>query len=273
MPYPMSPINICLLSQFQPYTDKYGMTTNNSLGFSTGNGNLFTAHYAYGLVATNQITNEENKRILNVYRNNFSQSGLLCRSPKFPNDREAQDDIYGLMGAEALLSPNDRSMTRSIYEYGKISANGVDSTEPYQGAQTRAFWAIKVITLGRCRWVWNNIEPGRFSEASWLGRFPAFLAVMQMSLKERINPFFWTWWAATCLYSAWFGDADGNNGDCLILHGTLSAQGYGTITDWICNQVHKGIKRKYGSVGELMSTYFQNPKHPLVELLSKVDSI
>jgi len=269
--YTLTQQNTCQLPAFQAYTDVYGMITNNNQGISTDNGNLYTAHYAYGLVSTNQLSQAEGQRILNVYSKNFSQPGLLCRTPIFPGDRQAQDDLFGLMGAEALLSPNHRFMTRAIYEYGKISASGIDSTEQYQGAQSRAFCAIKILTLGRCRWVWNNIEPGKFDEESWLGRFPALIAVMQMSLKETVNPFFWTWWAGSALYSAWFGNSSDNNGDCLILQGSLAAQGYGKITNWVCGQIHKGIKRKYGSVGNLMQAYFADPNHPLVALLINTD--
>ncbi len=271
MAYPLAPINTVLLPQFQAWTDQYGMMTNNNQGLSTGNGNLFTAHYVYGLYSTGQITASESQRILNVYANNFPQSGILCRSPVFPGDRQQQDDIYGLMGAEAQLSPDDRKMTRAIYNYGKISANGIDGTEPYQGAQTRAFWAIKILTFGRCRWVWNNIEPGRFDEDSWLGRFPAFLAVMQMSLREWVNPFFWIWWASTSLYNAWFGNIGNNNGDCLALQGSLAAQGYGPLTNWVCKQIHNGIRKNYGSAGGLMEVYFQDPTNPLVALLQNTD--
>jgi hypothetical protein len=256
MAYSLTPINTVLLQQFQAWTDVYGMITNNSQGNSTDNGNLFTAHYVYGLVATNQIDEKEKQRILQVYANNFSQP---------------QDDMYGLMSAEALLTPNDRKMTRSIYEYGLKSASGIDSTEPYQGAQTRFCWTLRILTLGRCRWVWNNIEPGKFDEASWLGRFPAFLAVMQMSLKEQVNPFFWAYWCISCVWDYLFGNSDDNNGDALMLHGAIAADGYGPLTNWICKLVHKNIKRKYGSTGVLMADYFQNPQHPLCQLLKDVD--
>lgn len=271
MAYPLTPINTTLLPQFQSWTDVYGMTTNNNWGGSTDNGNLYTAHYVYGLFQTYEITDQEKQRILQVYTNNFSQPGILCRTPNFAGNRQAQDDMYGLMSVEALLTPNDRKMTKSIYGYGLKSAVGIDSTEPFQGAQTRAYWAIRILTFGRCRWVWNNIQPGKFDEASWLGRFPAFLAVMQMSLRERVSLFNWTYWAVSCLWDFCFGTTKDNNGDCLILHGTIAAKGYGPLTDFICSLVHKNIKRKYGSVGGLMSDYFQNPLHPLCQLLKDVD--
>ena len=271
MAYTLTPLNTCQLPQFQTYTDQYGMVTNNNQGNSTDNGNLYTAHYVYGLFATNQINDQEKQRILTVYSNNFSQKGVLCRTPNFPGNREAQDDMYGLMSAEALISPDHRVLTRSIYNFGKIPAQGIDSTEPFQGAQTRVYWLIKILCFGRAKWVWDNIEPGKFDEASWLGRFPAFLAVMQMSLKEEVNPFFWLWWMATSLWSAWFGTQSGNNGDCLMLHGAVAAKGYGKLSDWVCSQIHKGITRKYGNAGQLMSVYFQDPSHPLVALLSNTN--
>lgn len=269
--YVLTNQNTCQLSEFQCWTDEYGMITNNNQGLTTGNGNLFTAHYVYGLVSTNQISAQEAQRILNVYAHNFSQPGVLCRTPVFPSDREAQDDIFGLMGAEALLSPNHRFMTRAIYEYGLKSAQGIDTTEEYQFNQKLYFWLIKILTFGRCRWVWNNVQPGKFDKTSWLGRFPAFLAVMQMSLREKVNPFFWFYWACSALYSAWFGNSSDNNGDCLFLHGAIAAQGYGKLTNWVCKQIHNGIKRKYGSVGGLMASYFQDPTNPLIALLNQTD--
>ena len=272
MAYTLTPLNTPLLPQFQVWTDQYGMTTNDPNGDSTGNGNLYTAHYVYGLVSTNQINDSERQRILQVYANNFSQPGMLCRIPNFPGDRQAQDDIFGLAGAEALLSPNDRKMTRAVYSYGEhTEPRGIDPTEPFPGAQGRVFLLIKALCFGKCRWVWNNINPGTFSETSWLGRFPALLAVLQMSLRYDVNPLFWIWWATTTLSTSWFGNSTNNNGDCLILHGCIAAQGYGPLTNWICRQFHKGIRRKYGSAGVLMSDYFQNPLHPLCQLLKDVD--
>lgn len=269
LPYTLNSLNTVQLAQFQQWTDQYGMTTNNGGGNSCKNGNLFMAHYVYGLSVTNQLSDAEKQRILTVYSNNFSQTGILCRTPLFPDDRQAQDDMYGLMGAEALISPNHRVLTRSIYNYGKnTEPKGVDSTEPFSGAQNRVRLLIKFLCFGRCRWVWNNVQPGTFDEASWMGRFPAFLAVMQMSLREGVNPIFWLWWASTSLRSAWFGDSTDNNGDCLMLQGALAAKGYGKLTDWVCNQIHKGIARKYGNAGQLMSVYFQDPTHPLVQLLN-----
>ena len=269
--YTLTNQNTCQLPEFQAWTDVYGMITNNDQGSSTDNGNLFTSHYVYGLSATNRITDIEKQRILSVYRANFSQPGLLCRTPVFPGDRQAQDDMYGLMGAEAQLSPSNRAMTKAIYEYGKISAKGIDSTEPFPKPQTYAFWAIKILTLGRCRWVWNNIEPGKFDETSWLGRFPALVATMQMSLQERVNPFNWLVWAGASLYSSWFGNSSDNNGDCLFLQSAIAVKGYGPLTNFVCDQVHTGIKHKYGGVGGLMADYFQNPAHPLVALLNSLD--
>ena len=272
MAYTLTALNTSLLPQFQAWTDQYGMVTNNNQGNSSDNGNLWLAHYTYGLVETYEIDDREKQRILQVYANNFSQPGILCRTPNFPGNRQAQDDLFGIVGAEALLSPNDRKMTRAIYSYGQhIEPKGVDPTEPFQGAQGRVFLLIKALCFGKCRWVWNNISPGTFSETSWLGRFPALLAVLQMSLRYDINPFFWLWWAVTALSTSWFGNSTNNNGDCLILHGCSAAQGYGRLTDWVCRQFHKGIKRKYGSVGGLMQVYFQNPQHPLCALLKDVD--
>ena len=258
-----------IVASFKPYTDQYGMITNNNQGISTQNGNLFTAHYVYGLFVKNLLNDEEKQRLLSVYSNNMMpNTGILCRLPVSSGsiERQAQDDIYGLMSVEAMVTPELRALTRHVYEYGKISAVGIDSTEPNQSFEKKVYWALKLLTFRR-RWVWNNIEPGKFDATSWLGRFPAFIAVMQMSLRERVTPLSWLVWAGTSLRSAWYGDKTDNNGDCLMLHGAIAARGYGRLTDWVCDQIHKGIGRKYGSAGGLMLEYFADPSHPLVELL------
>jgi hypothetical protein len=264
-------INTPLLSQFQAWTDNYGMMTNNSQGLSCDNGNLFTAHYTYGIVSTNQINDLEKQRLLNVYSNNFLKNGLLCRTPVFPGGRQEQDDYYGLIGAEALLSPQHRFMTRSVYNYGMVSANGIDPQESNLSLQKIIYWGVKLLTFGNCKWVYNNITPGTFSDNSWFGRFPCLIATIKMSLSESVDWFSWTYWAVCMLWSAWFGDYTGNNGDCLLLHSVNAVYGYGPITNWICNQFYFGITRKYGSAGGLMQTYFQDETNPLVDLLKNTD--
>lgn len=270
--YPLNSINTVQLPEFQDWTDQYGMIQDNPSGNSTGNGNLFTAHYVYGIVAKKLISDQEKARIIQVFLNNFIQSGLLCRVPSFPGDREAQDDIIGVMGAEALMCPNveDRKLTKALYEYGKISANGIDETDK-SSKQSISYWAIRMLTLGRCRWVWNNISPGKFNIFSWLGRFPNLMATMQMSQRKLVNPFFWFYWAVTMLWLGFgFADKTYRDGYTLRMHSALACQGYGPVTNWICSRIGKAIQRDYGDVGGLISAYFNNPNHPLVQLLKGI---
>lgn len=264
--YPISAINEVTLPQFQDWTDQYGMMTDNAQGGTTGNGNLFTAHYVFGLYSNNILIDKEIARITQVFKNNFEQTGLLCRSPNFPGDLQAQDDMFGIMGAEALMHSdrNNRTLTKQMYEYGKKSCDGlVDNATPQD---MWAFNALKWLTLGT-RWVWNNVNPRKFKSSAWLGRFPNLIATMQMAQGENVNVFFWLYWAATMLQLVYFpGDKSYRDGYTLRFHSALACEGYGPLTNWVCRKVREAIARDYSDFGQLLGAYFAKPEHPIVAL-------
>lgn len=264
--YPIQPINEVSLPQFQDWTDQHGAMTDNPLGNAQGNAALFTAHYVFGLHANNILSDKEIARIKQVYQNQFMEPGLLGKETEFFRDRQAQDDLFGLMGAEALMCPKreDRVMTKAIYDYGKKSAEGLEKGA--DDTDKKAYKWLKILTFGR-RWVWNNIEPGKFKSDSWLGRFPNLIATMEMSQGKLINPLRWVWWAATMLQLVYLpGDKTYRDGYTLRLHSALACQGYGWLTNWVCKKVRGAIARDYGDFGKLLGAYFAKPDHPIVSL-------
>lgn len=116
--YELSKINTVEIEQFQNWTDKYGMMQDNPNGLSTGNGNLFTAHYVFGLSQNGLLTDEAKDRLNQVFRNNFREPGLLMRTPNNEVGYQAHDDFVGMFGADAILNPESREFTRAAYDYG-----------------------------------------------------------------------------------------------------------------------------------------------------------
>lgn len=264
--YVLSAINTVSLPQFQDWTDGYGMMQDNNEQETEGNGNLFTAHYVFGLFVTMQLNAQERERIVQVYKNNMPDPGLLLRAPG-TKSRQAQDDIFGMMGAEACLYPNrdDRKLTKLVYEYGKNS-NPTELEANANDTDKKVFKWLKILT-GRRRWVWNTEQPGTFQAGSWLGRFPNLMATAQMSQGEWVNPFFWIYWAATMLQLCVQGmNAGGHDGYILRFHSALACQGYGPITNLICRLVRNKVKADFGGFGQLLGAYFAKPEHPIVAL-------
>jgi len=261
MTYQLSSINTVLLPQFQPYTDQYGLITDNNLGNSTGNGNLYTAYYVFGLFYNN-ILDKEKQRLNQVYLNNFIKSGLYTRSPSFPGDRESQDDAFGIMFADALLNPETRDFTKAIYNYGETNdCDGIDPLDKSTTTNKIAYYSLKVLGLGKIRQVWNNITPNTFSVSSWLGRFLNLKATMQMASKEPVNVFAWAYWALW-IFSSYLSN---NNGAyCLKWCSAMAVEGYGPITNFICKIMYNKINKEYGSISGLMESYFANSNNPLI---------
>lgn len=291
--YTLNSLNTVQLPEFQAYTDKYGMTQID--GSTSDNGNLFTAHYAYGLVERKIITDNEKKRILQVYRNNFMEKGLQIRSPHDFRSN-AQDDIYGLMSVEAMffLNPKDRLMTKEIYEYGKTQhATGVDDSSKERLRDVPAFitkicgwfkvkpedmtrgWLnrvlykpLKVLGFGKLRWNWNQEKPRQFEAGQWLGRFPQLIATMQMAQGRWVTPWRWLYWAGSMLMLAKNWDT-GMDSYTLRIHSAKACQGYGPLTNLVCWAVRKTVAKRQGDFGTVCAKYF-GPNHPLVKLLTGI---
>ena len=267
--YPSAPINVVSLPQFQDWTDEPGMMTDNDSGSSTGNGNLFMAHYAFGLYANSVLIDTEKARITQVYLNNMREPGLLNRLPQANDWRQAHDDLVGLMGADALMNPDrsQRVLTKSIYEYGKnAKIDGID-TDPSRANQNKwAYYALKVLGLGNVKYVWNNVQPGKFHVGSWLGRRMEVIATMQMATGKWVNPFFWLYWAVSMMQIVLKPNKSYQDGYTLRFHSALACEGFGPITNWICKKARLAIARDFGDFGLLLGAYFGKPQHPIVAL-------
>lgn len=277
--YPITEINDVLLPEFQDWTDKYGLMQDNAQQGSTGNGVLFTAHYVFGLYASNLMTDKEKARLLNVFASCVQQAGILMRTPMNEGGYQAHDDLVGLMSAEAMMVPNkaDRHITRAIYEYGKSNAiHGIDETESDPKKIEMHKWMyplLKVLGLGKIWYCWNNLNPGKFHVAGWLQRRMEVMATMQMQQnKWYVNPFYWAYWAVSMIQLVWKPNPGYRDGYTLRFHSAVAVQGFGPITNWICKKVRAVVVRDFGGFGECLDAYFTPEKgHPVAKLCKGLD--
>jgi hypothetical protein len=277
--YVPSGLNIVSLPEFQDWTDENGMMTDNNQGWSTGNGMLFMAHYAFGLHANGILTEEEKARILQVYKNCQRLPGLYNRLPGADGWYQAHDDLVGLMGAESLIRPDrrDRVLTKEILDYGRNTPiNGIDPTEPdpkkikmmkWMYPTLKALSYLNPFSWGKIRYVWNNVNPGTFQPSSWLGRRMEVIATMQMAAGRFVNPIYWLYWAVTMLtLLSPKRDIRRQDAYTLRFHSALACDGYGPITSWICKRVRKEVVKDYGGFGQMLAMYFNKPEHPIAAL-------
>lgn len=268
MNYQLSQINTVLLPEFQPYTDQFGLITDNAQGNPSGNGLLYTGHYLVGLVEKGLITQAEKDRLAAVFQSCEKIPGLFIRDP-VQTGYEAQDDLIGIMGSEAKLVPNkkDRVLTQNIYNYGHNSnADQIDPTD----STSLSKWALRILNLipfMKNRWVYNPVSPGKFSTSAWLGYRRDVIATIKMAAGQVINPFDWLYWAISTLF---LNENSGNNAYILAFHSCIAVEGYGWLTDLIVKHTQKKIANDCGDFGKLLSTYFKDPNHPLIKLLGGV---
>jgi hypothetical protein len=268
MTYPLTPINTVSQPQFQPYTDEFGMITNSNQGITSGNGNLYTAYYIFGL-HFNKLLPQEQERLVQVYKNNFMEPGLLCRSPQFPGSRQTQDDYFGVVLADSFLNPETRDFTKQIFAYAQAGkCSGIDAQDTQNATWNKIlYYPFKILGLGKVKYLFNNIAPGQFSLASWLGRFSNLSATLELASKRWPNPLQWIWWVSWIL-SSWV--SNDNGGDLLRWCSCMGVEGRGFIANFVCKLFYKKIDKKYGSLSGLMASYFTDPANPLPAFLANI---
>jgi hypothetical protein len=179
------------------------------------------------------------------------------------------------MGAEALMFPNtaDRVMTQQIYWYGKTAnCNGVDpqAVSNLITLNKWLYWPLKIAGLGILKWVWNTRNPQKFDSSEWLGRFGNLIATMQMAQGKFVNPIYWIWWSITMLLVYYKPNITNLDSYGLSIHSANACQGYGPLTNWVCNKVRAALKRDFVDMGGFMDAYLNNVPNPYSALLSGV---
>jgi len=169
-------------------------------------------------------------------------------------------------------NPKDRVMTKQIYEYGRTAnCHGLDPLADTNLVKINKwlYWPLKIIGLGNLKWVWNTRSPNKFDSSEWLGRFGNLIATMQMAQGKLVNPFLWVWWAITMLLTYYKPNGDLDT-YALNTHSANACQGYGWLTNWVCNKVRAAVKRDYGDFAGVMDAYLSHVPNPYHNLLTGV---
>jgi hypothetical protein len=165
------------------------------------------------------------------------KSGLLMRPPPFSQDQESLDDYI----AYASISPN---LAGAALRYGRRN-------------YFRPKWFGGLLALS----YHYSLVGDEQDVAAWLGRFPAVIAHFQWSADE--SPWLWRrlWWFISIVLSG-----SKNNQDPWILSFVmLETEGgrtwLGVLAGWIYRW---RLKRAYGSLANVFSTYLKDENHPNV---------
>lgn len=222
-----------LLEAIKPYREpEYGLVglVPNPPKHSTDNALLFHA------TLISLLTPEERE----IEKPVFEAAVLACefvpgRYGRYPGDTEndAWDNLVGIAYASYVL---DLPFAADIYQYGHTTG-----------------------------WVWNNADPGKWTGASYLGRYPTFIPFLKTAAKAGgLNPFAQMMVSGGYL-SNWFEEKAATSGrlllrlqaECLCHHGPISDAG---IHVW-----KKRMKQLYpGGYRELMGIYF-GQDHPFTQ--------
>ena len=221
-----------LQEDIQPYLHPIwkvvGLTKDDPyFGPAIDNYHLYTAHY-FNFGAT-----EEDHRNYWRYINACAMktnSGLTGLYWRFPNGPEpiSQDEIIGM--GFCCWKMKSQVFTPVILRYGNAN-----------------FWSF------------NNTDPGKFTFATWLGRFLNLKPFLLSCTGQSVNIFRQVIWSLWCLASL-FSTKQETSGKLLQYVQIPVMEKY-----WLCRQAGKiwryFMKKQYGSPQSLFAIYF--PNHPL----------
>jgi hypothetical protein len=117
---------------------------------STCNGLLYTSQGC--VIMQLRKVDYDRKAIASTIASCEVKPNLFRRSPTNPQDQEGPDDYIGLGALAGVCGFHD--IARDILEYGNS---------------------------GQVPYTYNNVEPGKFTGGSWMGRFPAMIIHWKMA--------------------------------------------------------------------------------------------
>jgi len=140
------------------YFDKYGLLSHYK-DAPCGNGLLYSAEWLVCRNKSFDLSLCEVARWKQIYESCEKLPGLMMRHPEHP-DQQGPDDYFGCGTASQILyAPGWDSLAGRILKYG----------------QSQKLLCIPLYN-------YNNVNPGQLTFNSWLGRFPALIAHLYMSI-------------------------------------------------------------------------------------------
>jgi len=218
-----------IVQDYLPFRDQYGLTQPE--GTTSQNGLRFTAEYVRALVRAGSLQPERH-RIIKAVRRCEIVPGLYRRSPDNNGDQEGPDDYHGLALISYYLDPD---ISRDILRYGR-----------------RERW-LGIIP----KYIFNNVNPGKWSGSAWMGRQPALIAMHKVVAGERVGFLESIWIMGTIL-------ASDEQQDSFVLTWMLAIimANRWWYVDWAIGKWQRKLKFNYAlGIGQVSEEFFGHP-HP-----------
>jgi hypothetical protein len=254
-----------LREEIKPYTDQYGMV-HPKAGSNSGNGLRYFGDFIACLAARIEVERAEDSITLrNIYDVVKVQPGLLRRHPTaFRRDQEGPDDYVGFLYACWVLDTNVATEIlnyglKNKYSFGEMLQSYIDS------GKADHVWAWKILKFlfgwVKVRFNYNNINPDKITQSSWLGRQGQLVAHIYWSANQTPPLFYRVWWAL----SIGFFSVKPNDPDSAVLSRHLVCVMAGR--SWICRVAthlwrKRFIKTWPGGMNQVFTKYF-GQAHPL----------
>jgi hypothetical protein len=195
---------------WKPYQDRYGLIHSKLIEADhkpkTGNGLLYTAE-ACVIMQLRNVAFDTNA-IAATLASCQLKPGLFCRDPSNDGGQDSVDDYIGV-GALAGIC-GFHGIARDILNYGdggeqalRDAVLGLDFVKEGKGWLALLKRGLDGLQPGRIvPYNYNNVEPGKFTLASWMGRYPALIIHWKLAAEIRPNSAELVIWSATLLFSA-----------------------------------------------------------------------
>ena len=149
------------------YTDKFGFITGSKEKKNSQNGVLFTAELMLLLKQKGWLTKEDKELYSKHVRKCFINE-MLYRAPNRLDEQESVDNHLGLALGAMLC---DKSLAAQILEWGRTNK------------VTKKIGPIPI----KVPYVFNNLEPGKWSDKAWIGRQPQVIGALKLAAGEELD--------------------------------------------------------------------------------------
>jgi hypothetical protein len=196
---------------WDPYRDRFGLinsvlvdqATHNP---STNNGPLYTAE-ACVIMQLRKVAYDRNA-IASAIASCEVEKGLYRHSPTDPQDQDTVDDYIGLGALAGVCGFHD--IAQDILQYGnggeqavRETVLGLDPVKTAKGWLGLLRNGLNASPVGNIvPYNYNNIQPGKFTEASWMGRYPALIVHWKLGAGQAPSEPEIVIWSAALEYSA-----------------------------------------------------------------------
>ena len=232
----------------EPYTDRYGLVHTRSVDPTlkeptTLNGVCYTGEALALMLSLKSPGIEEGwLQMLAALRSCELEPGLYQRLPKKlgVTDQEGPDDYMGALAGFSGI--RECRAADDMIAYGK-----------------------------RTGFIYNNVNPGKFTFSAFMGRFPQIIGQMYWAAHRKGPPLSTAWAIASILFSLrrhWSKDQDGYRFSALLIltHWNLLPSEQSSAFNAAARLWWNALFNMGYDMGEIVGRYIGDPTHPLARL-------